>query len=169
MGKAFIGIGSNVDREQNIRSGLREIAGLGTMMSVSSVYESKAYGFEGDNFYNLAIGLETDTSPHTLNDILREIEDRHGRERNVPRFSSRSLDLDLLLYDDLVCHDGNLEVPRADIVNCAFVLGPLVEIAGDIRHPESGVRIRDIWASFNREDQEIWVVGFDTGIRAETH
>lgn len=125
---------------------------------ISSVYESKAYGFAGDNFYNLVVGLQTELTPYTLIGDLREIESQHGRTRNEPRFSSRTLDLDLLLYDDMICHDDSLNLPRSDILTCAFVLGPLAEIAGHIKHPETGVMIGDIWTAFNRPDQEIWTV-----------
>jgi len=158
---AYVGMGSNVNREENIRSGIRELRSLGKRMLISSVYESEAFGFDGDFFYNLAIGLETAVSPAELNALLRAIEDRHGRSRDVPRFSARTLDLDLLLYDDLICHDGKLDLPRQDIMTCAFVLGPLAEIAGDVIHPETGERIRDIWASFDRAGQAIWPVDFN--------
>jgi 2-amino-4-hydroxy-6-hydroxymethyldihydropteridine diphosphokinase len=164
MVMAYIGIGSNVERDKNIRSGIAQLKQQGTELMISSVYESRAYGFDGDNFYNLVIGLETETSSLVLTGILREIEDRHGRTRNEPRFSSRTLDLDLLLYGDMICHDERLNLPRPDILTCAFVLGPLAEIAGHIRHPESGIMISEIWTAFNRPEQKIWPVSFNMDI-----
>ena len=161
---AYIGIGSNMDRYKNIRSGLQALQLLGTNMSVSAIYESKSYGFEGDNFYNLAVMLETTLEAHDLNNSLREIEKRHGRVRNVPRFSSRTLDLDLLLYGNLIRHDALLDVPRRDIMTCAFVLGPLAEIAGQLTHPETGQGINEIWSAFDRAGQQIWPVEFNTGL-----
>jgi 2-amino-4-hydroxy-6-hydroxymethyldihydropteridine diphosphokinase len=161
MSSAYIGIGSNVDRNENIHSGISQLKKLGTELIISSVYESKAYGFTGDNFYNLVIGLKTDITPFALVSELREIEQQHGRTRNEPRFSSRTLDLDLLLYDNMICHDDRLNLPRGDILTCAFVLGPLAEIAGHIRHPETGVMISDIWTTFKRPEQEIWAVNFN--------
>jgi 2-amino-4-hydroxy-6-hydroxymethyldihydropteridine diphosphokinase len=139
---------------------MHELNHLGAGIVISTVYESRAYGFIGDNFYNLAVGLDTELAPAVLAGLLREIEDRHGRARNLPRFSPRTLDLDLLLYGDMVCHDEDLNVPRRDIMTCAFVLKPLTEIAGEIRHPESGLRIREIWEAFDRPDQDIWPVEF---------
>jgi len=161
MSSAYIGIGSNVDRDENIRSGISQLKQLGADLMISSVYESKAYGFAGNNFYNLVVGLKTEISPFALVSELREIEQQHGRTRVEPRFSSRTLDLDLLLYDDMICHDDRLNLPRSDILTCAFVLGPLAEIAGHIRHPETGIMIGDIWSSFRRPEQEIWIVNFN--------
>lgn len=157
---ACIGIGSNVDRDHNIRSGIQALRDLGVSMRISTVYESRAWGFDGDNFYNLAVQLETRLDADTLAERLREIETQHGRTRNVPRFSARTLDLDLLLYDDLVRHDALVDVPRKDILTCAFVLRPLAEIAGSLQHPESGITISAIWAAFDRPDQQTWPVEF---------
>ncbi len=164
MTRVYIGIGSNTDRDKNIRSGLQSLGRLGVDMVVSTIYESKSFGFTGDNFYNLAVAFETEMDAPELNSRLREIELQHGRVRNVPRFSSRTLDLDLLLYGDMIRHDALVDVPRADIMTCAFVLGPLAEIAAQLPHPESGIRINEIWGAFNRTDQQIWPVAFDTGL-----
>ena len=164
MVRAYIGIGSNTARDKNIRSGLQALNQLGTNMTVSAIYESKSYGFEGENFYNLAVMLDTTLEAPELNNSLRMIEQQHGRERNVPRFSSRTLDLDLLLYGDLIRHDALIDVPRRDILTCAFVLGPLAEIAGKLVHPETGMAIGEIWNAFDRSDQQIWPVEFNTGL-----
>lgn len=158
MVRAYIGVGSNVDREHNIRSGLRALAGLGPAIFISTIYESKAWGFEGDNFYNLAVGIDTELDATSLSTRLHEIEQQHGRMRNVPRFSSRTLDLDLLLFGDMVRHDSIVDVPRKDILTCAFVLRPLAEIAGQLQHPETGIRISAIWEAFDRPDQQTWPV-----------
>jgi 2-amino-4-hydroxy-6-hydroxymethyldihydropteridine diphosphokinase len=140
---------------------MSELKRLGTGIKISPVYESRAYGFSGDNFYNLAVGLDTDLVPGVLTGKLRDIEDRHGRLRHLPRYSSRTLDLDLLLYGDMICHDANLDVPRRDIMSCAVVLKPLAEIAGELRHPEAGVLLREIWEAFERPGQDIWAVEFE--------
>ena len=162
MPRAFIGIGSNVNREQNILSGINELKGLGSDLAISTVFESKAYGFKGDNFYNLVIGMDTELSAYNFNLKLSGIEDQHGRERNVPRISSRTLDLDLLIYGDLINHDQELDVPRKDILTYAFVLKPLAEIAGELRHPETGMLIREIWESFEQGEQDLWPIEFNT-------
>ena len=86
---------------------------------------------------------------------LAEIEDAHGRDRSGPRFSSRTLDLDLLLYDDLVIDEYKLKLPRNDIERYAFVLGPLAEIAGSKRHPVTGRRYADMWLEFDDSQQQL--------------
>ena len=161
MSSALIGIGSNVAPEHNIPSGIQQLSDLGAVLRISNVYENKAIGFEGDNFYNLAVVLETELPAAELNRLLRGIEDRHGRLRNVPRFSSRSLDLDLLIYDDIVRHDEELDIPREDILKYAFVLRPLAEIAGEVKHPESGLKLAEIWEHFDQNEQEMWPVKMD--------
>ncbi len=156
----FIGIGSNVNREENIRTGVKSLRLLFGELLISPVYESKAYGFEGDNFYNLVIGIHTDSSPQMLLESMHEIENNHGRVRNLPTLLSRTLDLDLLIYGDLVCHTDELDIPRADIVDYSFILGPLADIAAEFAHPESGELISDIWQAFEKDDQEIWELDF---------
>lgn len=160
MRRAYIGLGSNIDRDRNIRSGIRDLRSLGSEIVISHVYESEAIGFEGDNFYNLVVGIETDIPVDELNIKLRNIEDRHGRLRNVPQFSSRTLDLDLLIYDDLIRHDDVIDVPREEIMKYAFVLKPLAEIAADLEHPEFRVPIRQLWESFDGNGQQLWRIEF---------
>ena len=163
MPKVYIGIGSNIDRETNVRAAVTRLQALGTGMRVSPVYESAAYGFEGENFYNLAVGLDTELPPDALTAALRDIEDAHGRLRDRPKYSSRTLDLDLLIYGDLVRHDDAVNVPRRDITRCAFVLRPLADIAGEVSHPETGEKIIDLWRAFDRPDQPLWPADFDIG------
>ena len=158
LSRAYIGLGSNINRDRNICSGIKDLKSLGSNISISNIYESVAVGFKGDNFYNLVIGLDTEIPLNQFNSILREIEDRHGRLRDVPNFSSRTLDLDLLIYNDLVRHDEEIDVPRAEILKYAFVLRPLAEIAADLEHPEIGVPISELWKSFNNDGQELWPV-----------
>ncbi len=164
MIRAFISVGSNVDREHNIRSGVARLKQLGGRFQLSTVYESKAYGFDGDNFYNLVAGMETELEPDVLLAKLHEIEDLHDRRRDVPKFSPRTLDLDLLLYGSMVSHDSGLNVPRRDIMKFPFVLKPLAEIAEDIRHPESGRLIREICESSGYTQQDIWPVAFNPDV-----
>ena len=158
MTQAFVGIGSNIDRENSIRGGVARMREAFGPLLLSVVYESPAYGFEGGNFYNLIAGFETDMTPRTLTRELHAIEHDLGRARGQPRYSSRTLDLDLLLYGDLVCHENDVDVPREDIRKFAFVLRPLAEIAGGLRHPETGETFSEMWQSFNQPDQTLWPV-----------
>ena len=102
--------------------------------------------------------MHTDIPPQMLLESMRKIECNYGRVWNLPRLMPRTLDLDLLIYGDLVCHTAELDIPRADIVRYPFVLRPLVDIAGEFKHPESGELIYDIWQTFVRNDQDIWKV-----------
>ncbi len=161
MPRAYIGVGSNIDREENIGGALRTLRERFGELTVSKIYASAAIGFDGEEFYNLVVVLTTSLSPAALVDALHRIEFEYGRERATPRFSSRTLDLDLLLYDDLVIHDQHFVVPRGDIIKYAYVLRPLAEIAGKQRHPESGTPFADLWARFDRSKELLREVTID--------
>mgnify|MGYP001597636340 CR=1 FL=1 len=156
MARIFVGVGSNVDREHNIRAGLSALSSAFGELDVSIIYESEAVGFAGDNFFNLVVGFSSAESPEQVAVTLSAIEDRFGRDRAGGRFAPRTLDLDLLLYNDLVRHDAEVNVPREDVTKYAFVLRPLAEIAGDQRHPVSGERFAELWARFDQSSQALW-------------
>lgn len=144
--RAYVSLGSNIEPERNLRLALDALReGFGPL-SVSTVYRNKAVGFEGDDFLNLVAGFDTDKSPAELLAELRDIEARYGRERGVDKFSPRSLDLDLLLYGNAVIDDGKVQVPRKELERYPFMLRPLAELAGNLRHPVSGRSLYDIWA-----------------------
>ena len=158
MAKAYISVGSNIDRKKNVAAALdRMKAGFGEL-ECSRIWETKAVGFEGDAFYNLVVALETDLSAQELAQLLHRIEDELGRDRSGGKFSSRSMDLDLLLYDDLILDEGGLKLPRPEILEYAFVLCPLAEIAGDMKHPVTGHRFSQIWDQFDPTAQPMWPV-----------
>ena len=154
MAQVYVSVGSNIDRELNIAAALQALTECYGDLRQSSVYESAAIGFDSEPFYNLVLGLTTQESPAVVQDRLHAIEDRCGRQRTAA-LSARTLDLDLLLYDDRVLTDGKLVLPRDDINHYAFVLGPLAEIAGTARHPVSGVSYADMWAAFDDKDQSL--------------
>jgi 2-amino-4-hydroxy-6-hydroxymethyldihydropteridine diphosphokinase len=146
--RVYVSIGSNIDRVRNISLALQQLGDEYGPLLRSSVFESAAVGFDSAPFYNLVVGFDTELSPHEVQDHLHEIEASSGRER-TGELTARTLDLDLLLYDDLVIDQGRLKLPRADITRYAFVLYPLAEIAPDVRHPVSGERYADMWAAFD--------------------
>jgi 2-amino-4-hydroxy-6-hydroxymethyldihydropteridine diphosphokinase len=150
MAEVFLSIGSNIDKEVHIPSALAELERRFGPLAVSAIYESAAVGFDGPVFHNLVVRLSTDLPVRRVSEILTEIEEQHGRTRDCRKFSSRTLDLDLLLYGDLVLEEGKLKLPRDEITRYAFVLEPLAEIAPDARHPVSGERYADLWARFDK-------------------
>lgn len=164
MARVYVSIGSNIDREQNIDAALRELSAAFSELEQSSVYESDAVGFDSAPFYNMVVGFRTDESPRAIQDSLHAIENRHGRLRTAA-LSARTLDLDLLLYDDLVMSEGKLVLPRDDIERYAFVLAPLAEIAGNARHPVSGVSYADMWAAFDDSRQALTRVNWPATVK----
>lgn len=149
MGRVYVGVGSNINRGANIRSAVKALRKAFGDLLVSTVYETESVGFEGDDFYNLVIGFDTDLSVHEVSARLHDIENQHGRNRGSGHMSSRTLDLDLLLYDDVIMHEAGVQIPRGDITKYAFVLKPLSEIAGDRVHPETGQRFSELWAGYS--------------------
>lgn len=145
MPRVYVSIGSNIEREKNIRGAVHALRNRFGTLLISSVYETTAVGFEGDPFYNLVLAFDTDLSPRAVADALREIETAHGRTRGEAHFAARTLDLDFLLYGDAVVREETLSLPRAEILKYAFVLGPLAEIAPDLRHPVSGETYARAW------------------------
>ena len=107
-------------------------------------------GFEGDDFLNLVFGFRTAESPEAVVAELERLHRLAGRVRGSERFAPRTLDLDLLLYGDAILA-GEIRVPREDILKYAFVLGPLAELAPDLKHPVTGQTMAELWSCFNRE------------------
>jgi 2-amino-4-hydroxy-6-hydroxymethyldihydropteridine diphosphokinase len=173
MARVWISVGTNIARERSVRAALWELHGAFGDLVVSPVYETSAVGFAGDPFLNLVVGIETARRPGELHAILREIEARHGRTRGGEKFSARTLDLDVLPYGDAVTDEGGKPLPRDEILRYAFVLAPLADVAPDERHPETGERYADLWASFRatsadgedlrRLEDPDWLAGWEAG------
>jgi len=158
MADVYVSIGSNIDKQANIKSCLQELADHFGGLVLSPIYESEAVGFEGDTFYNLVAKFETDMSVGELNQSLKAIEDKYGRDRSGPKFSGRTLDIDILTYDDLVGEFDGVQLPRDEITKNAFVLLPLQDIAPDEVHPEQQVTYARLWFFFDKESQKLWQV-----------
>ena len=161
MPRVFVGIGSNIDRENNIRGAVRELAAEYGALTLSAVYESRAVGFAGQDFFNLVASFDTAESIERVKQTLAGIESRFGRSRGDPRFSARTLDLDLLLHGDSVRHDDLVKLPHPDIQQYAFVLRPLADIAPDLKHPQTGISFAAMWRGFSLGKQQIWRAEFD--------
>ncbi len=157
MSQVYVSIGSNINKEHNIQAGINALTAVFEKVVCSSIYESESVGFNGDNFYNMVIGFSTEEPPHQISKRLKQIEDDNGRDRNGPRFSSRTLDIDLLLYDDLIIDDGTIAIPRDEITKNAFVLWPLAEIAPKRTHPLLNKTYEILWNDFDKSSQPLWV------------
>ncbi|HEB56401.1 MAG TPA: 2-amino-4-hydroxy-6-hydroxymethyldihydropteridine diphosphokinase [Gammaproteobacteria bacterium] len=158
MSRVYISIGSNIEAEKHVRLAVTELRRHYGEVMLSSVYESEAVGFEGDNFLNMVAGVDTDEPVQTVSAVLHAIEDRHGRLRNGPRFSARTLDLDLLLYDDLIINQDGLQIPRDEITKNAFVLWPLAELDPGRHHPLNGQSLARLWENYDKSSQALWPV-----------
>ena len=156
MTRVFLGLGSNIDPDANIRLGIEEIERRIGRPDVSPVYKAPALGFDSADFLNLVVGVDTTLSPEALIDAIEAIHDIAGRQRDSgTRWVARTLDIDLLTYGDLVAPDPPLRVPRRDILDYAFVLRPLAELAPDAVHPLTGRTYGEHWAAFDASDQPL--------------
>jgi 2-amino-4-hydroxy-6-hydroxymethyldihydropteridine diphosphokinase len=151
--RAWLSLGSNIEPQRHLRAALEELRARFGALLVSPVYRTPAVGFEGPDFLNLAVGIDSDLDPVALDAWLHALEDRHGRRRDVPRFSSRTLDVDIVLFGDAIVRGpGNLEIPRGELVKHAFVLRPMADIAGEVLHPLLGRTLAQLWQDFPRAD-----------------
>lgn len=160
MAVAYLGLGSNVEAERHIRIAVQALHEQFGQVELSPVYRSKAVGFEGDDFLNLAARITTDMTPLQLRAFLRALEAAHGRDRNTPKWSDRTLDIDILLYDKLVVYSEDLELPRREILKFAHVLKPLADLAPDLVHPVERRTIAEIWADSECRAASLELVSF---------
>lgn len=157
MAKIYLGLGSNVEPEKYLRHGIRELGRRFGLLELSNVYRSKAVGFEGADFLNLIAGLSSDLTPQQIQEVIEEMHVQANRQRGESRYSPRTLDVDLLLYDDLILDEPGLRLPRSDILKYSFVLRPLAEIAPHLSHPQTGRLITEHWAEFDKNSHPLAV------------
>ncbi|MCA0892568.1 2-amino-4-hydroxy-6-hydroxymethyldihydropteridine diphosphokinase [Microbulbifer agarilyticus] len=161
MAIVYLSLGSNIDREKHLCAAMDALVEAFGDLKMSQVYESEAVGFEGDNFYNLVAAIETDLSVGELALRLRDIEDANGRVRSGPKFSARTLDIDILTYDDVAGDVDGVALPRDEILKNAFVLLPLSEVAPTDMHPVQGKTYQQLWEEYDQASQKLWAVAFD--------
>ena len=146
----YVGAGSNVAPERNLARAVAELTREFPGARFSPWYRNRAVGFEGEDFINLVAAFDTGLPLHALLAKLQTIEALCGRERHAPRWAPRSMDLDVLLYGDLVCDEPGLKLPRPDLLKRAYMLGPLAALAPEVVHPTAQLTIGELWRRFDR-------------------
>lgn len=149
MARVYLGLGSNIAPEKNLAMAVRELRASYGDLELSTAYRNAPVGFDGDDFLNLVVGFDTDESPQAICRQIDRIHEISGRQRGHDQWVSRPLDVDLLLYDNLVCDERPVHVPREDILEYSFVLRPLAELAPDFVHPVTGKRLAEHWREFD--------------------
>jgi 2-amino-4-hydroxy-6-hydroxymethyldihydropteridine diphosphokinase len=136
---AYLSLGSNLgNRKRNLHLAVEQLARLGLVRKVSSVYETEPLEFVDQPwFLNCVVELETQLPPCELLTGIQAIEQELGRQREIPK-GPRSIDIDIVLFDEQIIRDADLQVPHSAMPQRRFVLEPLAEIAPDVRHPISG-------------------------------
>ena len=145
-----MGAGSNVAAEERLRCAERELVTEFPGARFSAWYRNRAVGGAGADFINLAAGFVTSLPLSEVRARLRDIEERCGRSRKEPSPRPPPLDLDLLLYGDLVSAQPGFELPRPELLMRAYMLGPLAELAPQARHPIAQLTFAQLWQRFDR-------------------
>ncbi len=155
MATVYLGLGSNESPQKNLSLALRELETYYGELAVSRVYRSAAVGFDGADFLNLVIRVQTEDSALAICDEIENIHNLAGRVRGSGKWASRPLDIDLLLYNDLINFDRPIRVPRDDILKYSFVLRPLAELAPERVHPVTGKTMLEHWQEFDASSQPL--------------
>ena len=141
---AYLSLGSNVSPDKNIQFALDQLSQIFGETVSSSIYKTKAVGFEGSDFLNLVVKIETGLDPEKLIDRLHGIEEMTGRITGTKAFNDRTLDIDVLIYGDYINPD--LNIPRDEILMYGFVLEPLAELNPEGLHPIEMVTFIELWS-----------------------
>lgn len=150
MPQVYIAAGSNIEPERHLAMAVRELEREFPGVRFSPWYRNRAVGFDGEDFINLVAGFATGLEVFEVLSRLRAIETRCGRPREAPRWAPRSMDLDVLLYGDLICEEPHLKLPRPDLVKRPYMLGPLAALAPEVVHPIIGESIGELWRRFDQ-------------------
>jgi len=161
MTSLTLSIGSNCDAARNLRLAYQALLAEFGNIDCSAVYESEPVGFEGDNFLNLVAVIETEQPLTRIAATLKQIEDDLGRDRSQPKFSGRTMDIDVLTFGDASGSDCGMHLPRAEITRNAFVLRPLAELLPEQVHGPTGKCFAELWQEFDKTRQKLWPVPFD--------
>ena len=159
MATIYVGLGSNIEPEEHLGSAIRQLRERYGQIDISAVYRSAAVGFTGDDFLNLVARLRSEDTPKQICEEIERLHGLSGRVRGGEKWASRPLDIDLLLYDDLVIDQPPVRVPRSDILEYSFVLRPMAELAPDLVHPVTGKTMAQHWQEFDEDSHPLELVG----------
>ncbi len=156
MTSAFIAVGSNINPAFNVCEALRHLGQLETVVSISTVYRTPAQGRpEQAPYDNCVVKIETNKRPRVLKyRILRGIEDELGRTRGKDKFAARTIDLDLIWYDQVIMEMAGLVLPDPDITERPFLAIPLCQLAPELAFPDSGLRVCDVAKRLSAKDMQ---------------
>lgn len=160
MARVYLGLGSNIDPHVHLPQAISALSSRFGQLTISPVYESEAVGFVGDNFINLVVAIETSLGVRELLESLRELEHLSGRDRCAPKFSGRTLDIDILLYGQCTGEIDGVVLPRDEILSNAFVLKPLCDMAPELMHPTKQRTMAQLWQQFDQSTQRLWCIPF---------
>jgi len=155
MARVFVGIGSNIKPEENVAKALSLLAKETRIVAISTFYRTRPEGRpEQPDFCNGVVEIETDLAPAELCRVLRGIEDELNRKRTDDAYAPRTIDLDILVYDDLVIETDEVTIPDPRIPKRAFLAVPLFELSPDLALPGSGAAVRDLAKSFGEHGMQ---------------
>ena len=156
MPRVFIAIGSNIEPAENVRKAIPLLAREARIVAVSTFYRTKPLDRPGQpDFYNGVVEIETDTPPLELKqDVLRRIEQELWRTWDADKRSARTIDLDIVVYGDLVLAEGNVRIPDPEIAVRPFLAIPLAELAPGMLLPDTGRGVAEIAAAFAHHGME---------------
>lgn len=150
----YLGIGSNIEPHKNVTKACEMLSQEFSQVRFSRIFESEAVGFDGDNFLNLVAEADTYLSLDELIDSLKNLEIQLGRKKGAEKFSSRVIDIDILLYGERVCNQP-IVLPRPEIRDNAYVLWPLSELAKDLAEPGGKHTYGQLWQNFDQRKQNL--------------
>ncbi len=160
----YVAAGSNVEAQRHLAVAIEALRREFGPLTLSPAYRNAAVGFDGPDFVNLVAGFRTGLNLDQVVERLRAIERLCGRPADAPKWAPRTMDLDILLYGDLVIDEPGRRIPRPDLARRAYMLGPLAEIAPGLMHPTAKKTIGELWSAFNRAAHPLHVV--DLGLDA---
>jgi 2-amino-4-hydroxy-6-hydroxymethyldihydropteridine diphosphokinase len=158
MADVYVAAGSNVEPEKNLARALEELEEKFGALAISPAYRNPAVGFAGEDFNKIVVGFRTADTPGQVKEKLERVETNCGRPRDAPKWAPRTMDLDMLMYDQLVSDVPGLILPRPDLLRRTFMLKPLADLAPGLMHPTQQRTIGELWAQFPATDQSFVAV-----------